>query len=134
MPPGASGGSSAGGFANEIRVRGSGGTPVSATIVRVVGTWNEANQQAGLETFPSRGSRVVSKPDDVDLPDDRSRDERSVDRRWHYRNLEWNTKRTFLQRAKFRGWVDDHKRERGCARCGETDHACLEVHNENADE
>lgn len=109
-------------------------TPASATIIRTVGGWNEAKRKVGLETFASPVSRVGPKPDNVDLPDDQSWDELSVDRRWHYRNVEWNTERTLQRRAKLRGWVNERKRERGCARCGETNPACLDFHHENSDE
>ncbi len=73
-------------------------TPASATILRQIGSWNEAKERAGLETNVSRGSRVASKPDEVDLPDHLVWEELSVDQRWHYRNREWNTERTLRRR------------------------------------
>jgi len=38
-------------------------TPASATIQRVMGSWNEATEAAGLATNASTGSRVEPKPD-----------------------------------------------------------------------
>lgn len=105
--------------------------PGSATIIRVVGGWNEAKQKAGLETEPSTGSRVKSKPDDVTIPDGKEWEELSVDQRWHYRNVEQNTERTLARRSRLRAWVNERKRERGCRTCGETDPACLDFHHED---
>ncbi|MEF8756642.1 MAG: HNH endonuclease, partial [Halobacteriales archaeon] len=104
-------------------------TPASATIIRTMGSWNEAKEAAGLETNPSTGSRVGPKPDDVDLPDGVEWTELSVDQRWHYRNVKWNTERTLARRARLRQWVDERKREAGCRRCGTTDPACLDFHH-----
>lgn len=104
-------------------------TPAASTIIRVVGGWNEAKEMAGLETAPSRGSRVQPKPEDVDIPDGTEWAELSQDQRWHYRNVEWNTERTLRRRARLRAWVNERKRERGCADCGETDPACLDCHH-----
>lgn len=109
-------------------------TPAASTIARVVGGWNEAKEQAGLETNPSRGSRTAPKPDDVSLPDDLNWAELSPDQRWHYRNAEWNAKRTLQRRARLRSWANDRKAERGCADCGESDPACLDFHHRDADE
>jgi hypothetical protein len=103
--------------------------PASATILRQLGSWNEAKQAAGLETNPSRGSRVASQPDDVDLPDDTTWAELTVDQRWHYRNREWNTERTLKRRAELRRWVNDAKHQAGCERCGMADPACLDYHH-----
>lgn len=108
---------------------GLGLTPASATIIRVVGGWNEAKERAGLETAPSRGSRVKAKPEDVELPDDTDWAELSVDQRWHYRNREENTERTLQRRARLRSWVNDYKRECGCQDCPATDHRFLEFHH-----
>jgi hypothetical protein len=104
-------------------------TPSASTILRVVGGWNEAKERAGLETNASRGSRVAPKPDDVTIPDDEEWTELTQDQRWHYRNVEWNTERTLRRRAQLRAWVNDYKNERGCADCGESDPACLDLHH-----
>jgi len=69
-------------------------TPASATIQRVMGGWNDGKKAAGLATNASTGSRVEPKPDGVDLPEHLAWDELSQDQRWHYRNREWNRKRT----------------------------------------
>jgi hypothetical protein len=105
--------------------------PASATIIRVVGGWNEAKERAGLATEPSTGSRVKPKPDDVTLPDGKEWEELSVDQRWHYRNVEWNTERTLARRSRLRSWVNDRKHDRGCRNCGETDPGCLDFHHQD---
>ena len=111
-----------------------GTTPSAATILRVVGGWNEAKERAGLETNASRGSRVQPKPDDVVIPEDVEWAELSQDQRWHYRNVEWNTERTLRRRAELRAWVNERKAEQGCTECGESDPACLDMHHrEGAD-
>ena len=106
--------------------------PASATIIRHLGGWNAAKEAAGLMTNPSTGSRVGEKPDDVDLPAGVSWSDLSVDQRWHYRNREWNAERTLRRRARLRAWLNERKRERGCARCGHTDPACLDFHHREA--
>jgi hypothetical protein len=109
-------------------------TPASATIIRVVGGWNEAKERAGLETAPSTGSRVGSKPDAVALPDGVAWEDLSVDQRWHYRNVERNTERTLQRRARLRSWANERKREEGCRSCGEDDPGCLDFHHRTAAE
>lgn len=105
-------------------------TPASATIQRVMGSWNEAKAAAGLETNASTGSRVEPKPDDVELPAGFQWDELSQDQRWHYRNREWNRERTLDRRTRHRAWVYEQKRRSGgCVRCDETDPACLDYHH-----
>nr|WP_083893854.1 hypothetical protein [Halovivax asiaticus] len=104
-------------------------TPASATIIRTIGSWNEAKVKANLETYYSRGPRVSPKPDDIDLPDDRDWSSLSVDQRWHYRNREWNTKRTLRRRTRLREWVRDQRQQRGCTRCGMNDPGCLDFHH-----
>ena len=104
-------------------------TPASATIIRTIGSWNEAKSKAGLETNYSRGKRVRSKPDDVELPDEMNWAALSVDQRWHYRNREWNKERTLRRRTQLREWVAREREKRGCGRCGETDSRCLDFHH-----
>ncbi|OLZ42355.1 hypothetical protein A6E15_15885 [Natrinema saccharevitans] len=104
-------------------------TPASATIIRTCGGWNDAKETAGLETAPSTGSRVQPKPDDVELPPEFVWEELSVDQRWHYRNVDWNTERSLRRRSRLRSWLDDIKQERGCSRCGADSVACLDFHH-----
>jgi hypothetical protein len=106
-------------------------TPASATIIRVVGGWNEAKEKAGLETYRSNGSRVQPKPEDVELPDGEEWEELSVDQRWHYRNKDWNTQRTLNRRASIRSWLNDRKESIGCERCGVADAPVLEFHHQD---
>lgn len=103
--------------------------PSSATIIRVVGGWNEAKKRAGLETNTSRGSRVESKPLEIELPIDVDWSDLSVDQRWHYRNREWNAERTLRRRSRLRLWVNEQKSKRGCEQCGVSDPAVLDCHH-----
>ncbi|WP_247003544.1 homing endonuclease associated repeat-containing protein [Halosolutus gelatinilyticus] len=104
-------------------------TPASATIIRTFGRWNDAKKAAGLDTSRSTGSRVGPKPDDVELPEGASWEEFTVDQRWHYRNVEWNTERSLRRRDRHRSWLNDQKRERGCSRCGFDVDSCLDFHH-----
>jgi len=105
-------------------------TPSASTVLRTVGGWNEAKERAGLDTNASTGSRVQPKPDDVDLSDGLEWEELSQDQRWHYKNREWNTRRSLERRRRHRRWIRTIKAERdGCTRCGESDPACLDFHH-----
>lgn len=104
-------------------------TPASATIIRTCGGWNEAKKKANLEIFSSSGSRIGPKPEGLELPDGTTWKELTVDQRWHYRNVEWNTQRTLRRRSRLRSWLNEQKRERGCARCDVDDPACLDFHH-----
>ncbi|QCW04856.1 homing endonuclease associated repeat-containing protein [Natrinema pallidum] len=105
-------------------------TPASATIIRTCGGWNDAKEMAGLETAYSRGSRVGSKPDEIDLPEGTSWKELSVDQRWHYKNADWNTERSLERRASHRAWANELQRANGgCVRCSETNPVCLDFHH-----
>lgn len=103
--------------------------PASGTIIRVIGSWNQAKERAGLKTNASRGSRVGSKPDDVELPEGTDWEELTVDQRWHYRNRSWNTERTRRRRSRLRGWVTEQKINAGCQNCGENDPDVLDFHH-----
>lgn len=110
-------------------------TPASATIIRVMGGWNDAKEAAGLKTNKSRGSRVQPKPSDVELPDGYEWEDLTVDQRWHYRNVEENTQRSLDRRAELRKMLNDLKVESdGCKRCDESDPACLDFHHREDEE
>jgi 5-methylcytosine-specific restriction endonuclease McrA len=104
-------------------------TPASATIIRVIGGWNEAKRRAGLETHRSSGSRVQPKPDDVELPEGTAWSELSVDQRWHYRHTERNANSTLDRRARHRQWLNEYKQTTGCVQCGIDDPAVLDFHH-----
>ncbi len=103
--------------------------PASGTIIRVVGGWNEAKQRAGLKTHPSTGSRVREKPKETEIPPELDWESLSVDQRWHYQNVQWNTKRTLRRRARLRSWVSEQKESEGCQVCGETNCSVLDFHH-----
>ncbi|WP_435348676.1 homing endonuclease associated repeat-containing protein [Haloarchaeobius sp. HRN-SO-5] len=104
--------------------------PASATIIRTMGGWNDAKEAAGLETNPSSGTRVGSKPDDLPDDVDEAWESLSVDQRWHYRNREWNTERTLERRASLRRWIHEMKRgSDGCDRCDVSSPLCLDFHH-----
>lgn len=108
--------------------------PASGTIIRVMGGWNAAKEAAGLETYLSHGSRTGSRPDGVELSDDAEWEDLTVDQRWYYRNRDEETAQKLQRRNELRAWVYDYKRQRACARCGESDPACLEFHHTSAHE
>ncbi|MFB6220720.1 MAG: homing endonuclease associated repeat-containing protein [Halolamina sp.] len=109
-------------------------TPASATIIRNVGGWNDAKERAGLATNASTGPRVGPPPEGVSAEVRERWAELSVDQRWHYRNVEWNTERTLQRRAELQEWVDKQKMAEGCSECGESDPACLDYHHRDAAE
>lgn len=109
-------------------------TPASATVIRTLGGWNDAKEAAGLSTNPSTGSRVGPPPDSVSEEIRERWTELSVDQRWHYRNVEWNTERTLQRRAELRKWVAERKAAEGCATCDETDPRCLDYHHRDSEE
>lgn len=104
-------------------------TPASATIIRTLGGWNAAKERAGLATNRSTGSRVGPPPEDVDDEIRRHWEELSVDQRWHYRNVAWNTERTLQQRATRRERLNERAAAAGCSACGESDPRCLDFHH-----
>ncbi|WP_459887560.1 homing endonuclease associated repeat-containing protein [Halostagnicola bangensis] len=111
-----------------------GWTPASATIIRTLGSWNEAKAAAGLETYSSGGSRVESKPDELELPDGMVWKELTVDQRWHYRHVERNTERTLQRRRRLRKWLNHRKHVRGCPQCSIDTAQCLDFHHADPSE
>lgn len=108
--------------------------PASATIMRNLDGWNTAKEYAGMNTNPSRGPRVASKPDHVSLPPGQSWESLTVDQRWAYRHPKKKQEKTLARRARLRAWINEIKRKRGCSRCGEEDYACLDFHHLDQDE
>ncbi|PSQ19047.1 HNH endonuclease [Halobacteriales archaeon QS_8_69_26] len=113
-------------------------TPAQGTIKRVMGSWNEAKEAAGLSTTDYREAGVGTvqpKPEDVELADDEEWEELSAHQRWYRANREQSRERKERRRRKLVRWVYEYKRDNcECARCGEGDPACLEFHHREESE
>lgn len=108
-------------------------TPASGTIIRTVGSWNEAKRRAGLETVEAGeigGPDVAPKPDDVELGDDETWTELSPHQRWYRKNRERQQGKKRRRRSELRRWLVAYKHEScTCERCGEDHAACLDFHH-----
>lgn len=108
-------------------------TPAHSTILRVMGSWNEAKEAAGLETIyrgERGGSTVAPQPKRVALPNDLEWEELSGYQRWYYKNRDSEIAKKDERRAKLRVWLHGYKLEQcQCERCGEEDPPCLDFHH-----
>jgi hypothetical protein len=113
-------------------------TPASATVLRVMGGWNEAKTAAGLETYEQGshgGPPIDEQPADVDLPEGKEWADLSGNQRWYYKNREEQAAKKERRRDRARRWVYEYKRDNcECERCGEGTPACLDFHHEDSDE
>jgi hypothetical protein len=111
--------------------------PSSTTIVRVVGGWNEAKALAGLETYTQKeagGSKMVPKPESVEIPDDETWTELTAQQRWYYKNREHRIAVKERRRNELRQWFYERKRnEHECDRCEESRPAALDFHHDGED-
>ena len=108
-------------------------TPAHSTILRVMGSWNEAKEAAGLERI-SRGERggtpVQPKPDWVEIPDGVSWEELTGQQRWYYKNREDRIARKERRRKQLRRWLHALKRDKlNCEECGEGRPPTLDFHH-----
>lgn len=112
---------------------GLGMTPASATIMRVLGGWNAAKEEAGLETYEQGeygGSQVQPKPEDVSIPEDVEWSDLSPHQRWYYKNRQRQAGKKKRRREALRTWLHQYKVTHcECERCGEDDPACLDFHH-----
>jgi hypothetical protein len=112
--------------------------PASATIIRQVGGWNVAKEQAGLETYDrglSGGDDVQPKPDWVELDEDKEWENLSGHQRWYRKNKDKSRARKERRRRRLCRWVYEYKRDEcECTRCGEEHPGCLEFHHTNEEE
>lgn len=106
--------------------------PASATIIRTVGGWNAAKEQAGLETYRQGaldGDEVAPKPEWVELDDDVEWEELSGHQRWYRKNRDQSRARKERRRRELKRLLYESKRDEcECSRCGEDDPACLGFH------
>ena len=110
--------------------------PSSTTILRVVGGWNEAKEQADLEMYTQDeggGSKIEPKPECVETPDEEWED-LTAQQRWYYKNREHRIAVKERRRDELRRWFYEHKRdEHECARCEESRPAALDFHHNGED-
>ncbi|MEF8818503.1 MAG: hypothetical protein V5A31_02865 [Haloferacaceae archaeon] len=112
-------------------------TPLSSTIRRLFGSWNEAKARADLETRaqrPGRDGSIQPQPDDVTLPDGYEWGDLTPQQRWYYKNRRGRIERKEERRRALREWFQSYKRDHcACAECGESHPACLDFHHDEAE-
>jgi hypothetical protein len=107
--------------------------PASTTIKRAFGSWNDAKEAAGLETFEqgeNGGQDVQSKPEWVEIPDDGDWENLTAQQRWYYKNQQHRITVKENRRRGLHRWLYELKRdEKECARCGEERPPALDFHH-----
>ncbi|QGA80951.1 homing endonuclease associated repeat-containing protein [Candidatus Nanohalobium constans] len=100
----------------------------ASTIVEKFGSWNEAKKQAGLSQN-RQNSQIEPKPEDVNIPDDKSWSQLSPYQRYYYKNREEEKSRTKERTKKLKKWFKSYKSNFECEKCGEDHRACLDFHH-----
>lgn len=107
--------------------------PSSTSILRIVGSWNSAKKQAGLETYDntsSGGQPTQPKPEWVDLPETYVWEETTSQQRWYYKNREHQIEVKNKRKKKLRRWLFELKRNQySCDLCSEGNPACIDFHH-----
>lgn len=108
-------------------------SPSSSAILRVMGSWNEAKQAAGLETYTQSeggGIPVQPKPAEVSIPTDQDWEELSAQQRWYYKNREHRIRVKTRRKKELQHWFFEYKRDNcECEHCGEAFPGCLDFHH-----
>lgn len=79
-------------------------------------------------------SDIISKPDNIDLPDDKEWSDMSPELRYYYRNKNEWVGRVGQRKQKLREWVRSKQVEIGCIECGEDHPACLHWHHNDPED
>lgn len=107
--------------------------PSSTTITRLVGSWNDAKERAGLKAYSQEqagGTEVQPKPDDVVIPEDEVWTELTAQQRWYYKNREYRIETKEARRKEMKRWFYELKREEfSCRRCGESRPPAIDFHH-----
>lgn len=108
-------------------------TPSSTTILRIVGSWNEAKRRAGLYTYDqdeNGGRPIEPQPAWVTLPDGEEWSELTAQQRWYYKNREHRIETKERRRLDLRAWFSEVKRaEYSCRECAEERGPALDFHH-----
>lgn len=102
-------------------------SPSIDTILKHFDTWNDAKQEAGLNTY--KQNNVEPKPEDVTIPDGKNWEDLSSYQRYYYKNQEKEKQRTKERTKELKKWFKEYKRKFECKRCGEDHPACLDFHH-----
>jgi len=109
-------------------------TPSSTTITRIVGSWNEAKERAGLETYePGQfgGTEIQPKPEDVFIPEGTEWEELTAQQRWYYKNRDHRIRTKETRRNEMKRWFYELKRDEfRCQRCSESRSPAIDFHHE----
>lgn len=107
--------------------------PSSTTITRVLGSWNNAKEAAGLETFEqgeNGGTEIQPKPDHIELPEGVSWRGLTAQQRWYYKNRRHRIAVKEKRRRGLHRWLYELKRdELDCSDCGEGCPPALDFHH-----
>lgn len=108
-------------------------SPSSSAILRIMGSWNDAKQAAGLETYTQSeggGIPVQHKPTDVSIPTDQDWEDLSAQQRWYYKNRDHRIRVKTRRKKELQRWFYEFKRDNcECENCGEAFPGCLDFHH-----
>lgn len=108
-------------------------TPSSTTILRLMGSWNEAKRRAELEIYDqdeSGGRPIEPKPEWVTLPQESDWNEMVPQQRWYYKNREHRIETKERRRLELREWFTELKKaEFSCSECDEGRGPALDFHH-----
>jgi hypothetical protein len=111
--------------------------PSVSSIQRVVGSWGEAKEKAGVEAIPKGergGNEPEPKPDDIENTLDESWEDLSPRQRWYLKNKEDRIQRANENRARHLQWFRNYKKDLECEECGEDHPATLHFHHLDSEE
>jgi hypothetical protein len=79
-------------------------------------------------------SEIISRPPDIDLPEDKDWQSMSPQLRHYYRNKSDWKERIGQRKQELRKWLWEKQSNRGCKDCGESHVAALQWHHLNPDD
>ena len=107
--------------------------PSESTIRRIIGSWNKAKRDAGLEELNNASrneahQNISDLPEYIDMSESEWR-ELSSNQRYYLKNKESEKQRVAERKKELKNWFKDFKSKFACEKCGEERSACLEFHH-----
>lgn len=108
--------------------------PSATSIKRIIGGWNAAKTQAGIELL-SQGDRynnpISPEPPNIEIPEEQTWETLTPQQRWYYKNRDHRISVKEDRIKRLRQWLSNYKRNFcDCERCGEEFAACLDFHHD----